>query len=68
MKEKCSECSVPHNVSQKILDDIFGAKLASVPFEGLDASDDTDFQNKRDDVALSWQHVGTKLMQSSGIY
>ena len=55
--------------SQKILDDIFGAKLGSVLVEGLvDASDDTDFQNKLDGVVLSWQRVGTKLMQSSGIY
>ena len=69
VKEKCSEFSVPPNVSQKMSDDIFGTKLGSVLVEGLvDASDQTDFQNKLDDVVLSWQHVGTKLMQSSGIY
>ena len=44
-------------LSRKILDDIFGAKLGSVLVEGLvDASDDTDFQNKLD-VVLSWQHM-----------
>ena len=58
MKERCNEFNVPPNVSQKILDDIFGAKLGSVLVEGLvDASDDTDFQNKLDDVVLSWQHM-----------
>ena len=58
-----------HPMYHKILDDIFGAKLGSVLFEGLvDASDDTTFQNKLDDVVLSWQHIGTKLMQSLGTY
>ena len=53
MKEKCSEFNFPPNISQKILDDIFSAKLGSVLVEGLDAFDDTDFQNKLDDVVLS---------------
>ena len=54
MKEKCSEFNFPPNISQKILDDIFGAKLGSVLVEGLiDAFDRTDFQNKLDDVVLS---------------
>ena len=46
VKEKCSELNFPPNISQKIMDDIFGAKLGSVLVEGLvDACDDTDFQN-----------------------
>ena len=41
---------------QKILDDIFGAKLEGVFIEGLvDASGDDDFQRKLDDVITSWQ-------------
>ena len=46
VKERCSEFNVPPNVSQKILDDIFGARLGCALVEGLDASDDTDFQNQ----------------------
>ena len=54
VKKKCSEFNFPPKVSQKILDDIFGAKLGSVLVEGLvDAFDNTDFQNKFDDVVLS---------------
>ena len=57
VKDKCNEFHIPSDVSQKILDDIFGAKLGGVFVEGLvDASGDDDFQRKLDDVILSWQN------------
>ena len=57
VKEKCNEFHVPTDVSQKILDDIFGARLGDTFVEGLvDASGDDDFQRKVDDVVASWQN------------
>ena len=47
LKDKLAECNIPVDLSQKILDDVFGKKLGSVFVEGIvDASDDSDFQNK----------------------
>ena len=49
LKDKLAECNIPVDLSQKILDDAFGKKLGSVFVEGIvDASDDSDFQNKLD--------------------
>ena len=55
MKDKLAECNIPVDLSQKILDDVFGKKLGSVFVEGIvDASDDSDFQNKLDAVTQAW--------------
>ena len=52
---KLAECNIPVDLSQKILDDVFGKKLGSVFVEGIvDASDDSDFQNKLDAVTQAW--------------
>ena len=57
VKDKCNEFHIPSDVSQKILNDIFGAKLGGVFIEGLvDASGDNDFQRKVDDAIVSWQN------------
>ena len=41
LKDKLVECNIPVNLSQKILDDVFGKKLGAVFVEGnVDAADD----------------------------
>ena len=56
LKDKLAECNIPVDLSQKILDDVFGKKLGSVFVEGIvDASDDSDFQNKLDAVTQAWR-------------
>ena len=41
MKDKLAECNIAVDLSQKILDNVFGKKLGSVFVEGIvDASDD----------------------------
>ena len=55
LKDKLAECNITVDLSQKILDDVFGKKLGSVFVEGIvDASDDSDFQNKLDAVTQVW--------------
>ena len=55
LKDKLAQCNIPVDLSQKILDDVFGKKLGSVFVEGIvDASDDSDFQNKLDAVTQVW--------------
>ena len=57
VKDRCNEFHIPSHVSQKILDDIFGAKLGGVFIEDLvDASGDNNFQRKLDDAITSWQN------------
>ena len=57
LKEKLSECHIPIDLSQKILDDVFGKKLGGVFIEGIvDASDDRDFQSKLEALRQSWQN------------
>ena len=54
IKDKLSECSVPLSLSQQILDDIFGKRIGGTLMEGIvDASDDSDFQNKLDNCLQS---------------
>ena len=57
LKEKLVECNVPVDLSQRILDDVFGKTLGSVFVEGIvDASSDQDFQNKLEDMTQSWRN------------
>ena len=56
LKDKLAECNIHVDLSQKILDDVFGKKLGTVFVEGiLDASHDCDFQNKLDAVTQAWR-------------
>ena len=62
VKDKCNEFHIPSHVSQKILDDIFGAKLGGVFIEGLvDASGDDNFQRKLDDAIISRQNYSVQV-------
>lgn len=56
IKDKCSEFHIPTQLSQQILNDVFGVKLGDVFVKGLvDAMDDDDFQKKLDAVIMSWE-------------
>lgn len=56
VKEKCSNCNIPSNLTNKIMDDIFGSKVGDTFVEGLvDALDDSDFQVKLDTVITNWR-------------
>lgn len=69
VKDKCNEFHIPSDVSQKILNDIFGAKCGGVFIEGLvDASGDDDFQRKLDDVILSWQNCSIPSSANMGSF
>jgi len=55
--KKLVECNVPVDLSERILDDVFGKTLGSVFVEGIvDASSDQDFQNKLEDMTQSWRN------------
>ena len=49
------ECNISVDLSQRILDDVFGKTLGNVFVEGIvDASSDQDLQNKLEDLTHSW--------------
>ena len=55
IKDKCAECNLPSDLSQQIIDDIFGKKIGGVYFEGLvDACSDSDYYDKLDAAIESW--------------
>ena len=55
IKDKCAECNLPSDLSQQIIDDIFGKKIGGVYFEGLvDAYSDSDYYDKLDAAIESW--------------
>jgi len=55
LKDKCVECNISVDLSQRILGDVFGKTLGNVLVEGIvDASPDQDFQNKLEDLTQSW--------------
>ena len=56
IKQKCNELQIPSDLSQKILNDIFGIKIGDLFVEGIvDAMDDDDFQKKLDTVIAAWE-------------
>ena len=60
MKDKCNDLCIPSDVTQKIIDDIFGHTLADTFIEGLvDSENDIDFQEKVDSVVSSWREMPT---------
>ena len=60
VKDKCNDLSIPSDVTQKIIDDIFGHTLADTFIEGLvDSENDIDFQEKVDSVVSSWREMPT---------
>lgn len=69
MKGKCNEFHIPSDVSQKIVEDIFGANVGGVFTKGLvDASGDNDFQRKQNDVILSWQNCSVPNSANTGSF
>ena len=65
--EKCRDCNIPSNLSNKIMDDIFGRKVGDTFVEGLvDALDDNDFQIKLDTVILAWRNESVSTADVEG--
>ena len=46
VKDKLNECGIPHDLSNRILNDIFGQRLDTVFQEGLVESVDNDYERK----------------------
>ena len=65
IKEKCSECNLPGELSQQIQDDAFGRKIGGTYIEGLVDAAESDFDEKFDAVVESWQ--GTPLFSSANL-
>ena len=67
--QKCTDYHIPSDVSQKILDDIFGIKLGDTFVEGLvDVSGDEDFQRKLDHMTSSWQNCSVPSSANVGSF
>ncbi len=59
IKEKCSEYLIPSELTQRILDDVFGKRVGDTFLEGLVDASDEDFLIKMETVITMWEESET---------